>query len=71
MFEDVISAADGGYSVPEAIKDPRQVVEQHRRTAQLAKEAGFDGVELHAANGYLIPQVGFSPLLSFHDAYSS
>ncbi|KAK7894031.1 hypothetical protein LTR67_006732 [Exophiala xenobiotica] len=62
MFEDVVSAAEGGYSVPEAIADPRQVVQQHRRTAQLAKEAGFDGVELHAANGYLVPQRARFPL---------
>jgi N-ethylmaleimide reductase len=32
------------------------IVEQFRQGAALAKEAGFDGVELHAANGYLIDQ---------------
>lgn len=32
------------------------IVEQYRRGAALAKQAGFDGVELHAANGYLIDQ---------------
>jgi N-ethylmaleimide reductase len=32
------------------------IVEQFRRSAILAKEAGFDGVELHAANGYLFEQ---------------
>jgi N-ethylmaleimide reductase len=32
------------------------VVEQFRQGAARAKEAGFDGVELHAANGYLIDQ---------------
>jgi N-ethylmaleimide reductase len=33
-----------------------EVVEQFRRAAFNAKEAGFDGVELHGANGYLLDQ---------------
>lgn len=32
------------------------VVEQYRHGAEQAKAAGFDGVEIHAANGYLIDQ---------------
>ncbi len=32
------------------------IVEKYKQAAQNAKEAGFDGVELHAANGYLIDQ---------------
>ncbi|KAK1943291.1 putative 12-oxophytodienoate reductase 11 [Phytophthora citrophthora] len=32
------------------------VVESYRRGAELALKAGFDGVELHGANGYLIDQ---------------
>ncbi len=32
------------------------VVEQFRRAAMNAKAAGFDGVELHGANGYLLDQ---------------
>lgn len=32
------------------------VVEQYRNAARLALDAGFDGVEIHAANGYLIEQ---------------
>ena len=31
-----------------------RVVEDYRRAAERAKEAGFDGVEVHGANGYLI-----------------
>ncbi len=32
------------------------VVEQFRHAARLAERAGFDGVEVHGANGYLIDQ---------------
>ncbi len=32
------------------------VVEQFRQAAQNAKDAGFDGVEIHGANGYLLQQ---------------
>jgi len=32
------------------------IVEDYRRGSVLAKEAGFDGVEVHGANGYLLDQ---------------
>jgi N-ethylmaleimide reductase len=32
------------------------IVEQFRRGAERAKAAGFDGVEIHGANGYLLDQ---------------
>jgi len=32
------------------------IVEDYRKAAQNALDAGFDGVEIHAANGYLIDQ---------------
>ena len=32
------------------------IIEEFRVAAQRAKEAGFDGVELHGANGYLVDQ---------------
>lgn len=32
------------------------VIEQYRHAAQNALQAGFDGVEIHSANGYLIDQ---------------
>jgi N-ethylmaleimide reductase len=46
------------YSTPRALatEEVAQVVAQFRRGAELAKEAGFDGVEIHGANGYLIDQ---------------
>lgn len=46
------------HSAPRAMTedDIAQAVAEYARSAQLAMEAGFDGVELHAANGYLIEQ---------------
>jgi len=43
---------------PEAMSegDIEQTIEAFARSAELAIEAGFDGVELHGANGYLIEQ---------------
>ena len=32
------------------------IIEDYRRAAERAKSAGFDGVELHAANGYLLDE---------------
>jgi N-ethylmaleimide reductase len=32
------------------------IVRDYARAAELAKEAGFDGVEIHGANGYLLDQ---------------
>jgi 2,4-dienoyl-CoA reductase-like NADH-dependent reductase (Old Yellow Enzyme family) len=41
---------------PLEISEIHKIVEQFKQAAIHAKEAGFDGVELHAANGYLIDQ---------------
>jgi N-ethylmaleimide reductase len=45
-------------SMPRAIElsEIPGIVEEYRRAAERAKDAGFDGVEVHAANGYLIDQ---------------
>ncbi|KAF5311039.1 hypothetical protein D9619_008121 [Psilocybe cf. subviscida] len=45
-----------GYVAPTAVPDPWVIVEQFKQAAINAKKAGFDGVELHGANGYLIQQ---------------
>jgi N-ethylmaleimide reductase len=39
-----------------AVAELPGIVEQFRRGAENAKRAGFDGVELHGANGYLLDQ---------------
>lgn len=46
------------YETPRAltVDEIRQVVGDYRQAALNAKEAGFAGVEVHAANGYLINQ---------------
>ena len=44
------------HEVPRALETTEipRVVEDYRRSAERAKAAGFDGVEVHGANGYLI-----------------
>tara|TARA_R110002111_G_scaffold185031_3_gene250954 strand:+ start:82100 stop:83191 length:1092 start_codon:yes stop_codon:yes gene_type:complete len=44
------------YEVPRALETDEipRVVNDYRRAAERAKAAGFDGVEVHSANGYLI-----------------
>lgn len=46
------------HSTPRAMTtdDIAHVVAEYAKSAQLAIAAGFDGVELHAANGYLLEQ---------------
>ena len=38
------------------LDDIKQVKEEFRQAALRAKDAGFDGLELHAANGYLVDE---------------
>jgi N-ethylmaleimide reductase len=46
------------YETPRALElsEIDAIVADYRRAAQNAKDAGFDGVEIHAANGYLLEQ---------------
>jgi 2,4-dienoyl-CoA reductase-like NADH-dependent reductase (Old Yellow Enzyme family) len=46
------------YPVPRelSVAEIGDVVEAYRRAAENAERAGFDGVELHGANGYLLDQ---------------
>lgn len=46
------------HEVPRALETAEipRVIEDYRLAAERAKEAGFDGVEIHGANGYLIDE---------------
>ena len=47
-----------GFETPRALETEEiaEIVEAYRHGAENAKAAGFDGVEIHAANGYLLDQ---------------
>ena len=59
-FEDFVYTPSGWLpaSLNRALEtnEVQALVQAYRRGAELAKEAGFDGVELHGANGYLVDQ---------------
>ncbi len=52
-----------------ALEELPGIVADYRRAARAAIEAGFDGVEIHAANGYLIDQFLRSGSNQRTDAY--
>ncbi|MCQ4257668.1 alkene reductase [Stutzerimonas stutzeri] len=47
-----------GFETPRALETSEiaGIVEAYRKGAENAREAGFDGVEIHGANGYLLDQ---------------
>ena len=51
------------------IEEIKQVVKEFRQGAENAKEAGFDGVQLHGAHGYLIDQFLRDGANKRHDEY--
>jgi N-ethylmaleimide reductase len=57
---DAINTPSGqqAHEIPRALEtcEILSIVEDYLRAAERAKRAGFDGVEIHAANGYLIDQ---------------
>ena len=59
------------YPVPRAMEqeDITAMVASFRQGARNAIEAGFDGIELHAANGYLINQFLDDSINHRSDAY--
>lgn len=52
------SAGQQNYPVPAAMTEAevKSTIQEYIKSCELAMQAGFDGVELHAANGYLIEQ---------------
>ena len=59
------------HSTPQAMTadDIRQTIDEFVQAARLAVEAGFDGIELHAANGYLLEQFLNANVNTRDDAY--
>ena len=57
---DTINTPEGHKSmeIPRALEtgEIAEIVDDYRKAAENAKEAGFDGVEIHGANAYLIDQ---------------
>ncbi len=55
----------GAFGKPRAMSDAEieDVITRFARTSAIARECGFDGVELHAAHGYLLSQF-LSPLVN-------
>ncbi|MFD0979699.1 alkene reductase [Tropicimonas aquimaris] len=58
-------------SEPEALSAEgiAEVIADYRHAAEMAKQAGFDGVEIHAANGYLLDQFLQDGVNRREDAY--
>ena len=61
--------ADCEAPAPLSVAEIKGVVADFARAARLARQAGFDGVEIHGANGYLLDQFRCPILNNRTDAY--
>ncbi len=61
--------ADCEAPVPMSTTEIKAVIADFAHAARLAKQAGFDGVEIHGANGYLFDQFRCPMLNDRNDAY--
>lgn len=61
------------YEVPHALDQDeiKHILFAYKRAAENAKKAGFDGVEIHAANGYLLQQFLEDKSNQRQDSYGS
>jgi len=70
---DTIHTPDGKlpYETPRALETAEipGVIDDYRRAAERGKDAGFDGIEIHSANGYLLNQFLESKTNHRIDAY--
>lgn len=55
-FEDHIGHHSARHTTAATSGDISQLIDAHVQAAERARRAGFDGIELHAANGYLLQQ---------------
>lgn len=53
---DIPLSSGHGVPIPLTVEQIKSTIQDYVKAAQNAIEAGFDGVELHGANGYLIDQ---------------
>jgi N-ethylmaleimide reductase len=69
MYTDALGMQPHGKPLAMGAEDIRHAVDEYVDASRLAIEAGFDGVELHAANGYLLEQFLNANVNTREDAY--